>query len=46
MKMKLEKCEGKISGRSAVTQQSFGEEVERAGNQRIRSERQGPVGLE
>jgi len=44
--MKFEAYGGKISGRSGVTQQSYGVGVEKAGNERIRSERQGPVGLE
>jgi hypothetical protein len=44
--MKFEAYGGKISGRSGVTQQSYGVGVEKAGKERIRSERQGPVGLE
>src|SRR6267143_155168 len=43
---KSEKCGGKISRSSAVTQKSHGVGVERAGREHIRCERQGPVGLE
>jgi hypothetical protein len=46
IKMKSGKCEGEISGRTAVTQQSYAVGVERIEKERIRSERQGPVGLE